>query len=116
MARGFISGLLDLDAERLFSDFIRSNIGLSVMDRRLRYQAVNPFLAATNGTSVEAHLGKHLREILGDIAPQVEPAIERVFARAQPVLNCEVAGVLPTRTTAGHWLGNLFPIVDRLEM
>lgn len=31
--------------ERLFAEFIRSNIGLAVIDRQLRYRAVNAFLA-----------------------------------------------------------------------
>ena len=110
MPRRSLSGLLD--AERLFADLISTNIGLAILDQQLHYQALNPFLAASNGTSVEAHLGKHVREILGDVALQVEPAIERVFAIARPVLNCEVAGALPTKPVAGHWMGNFFPIVD----
>ena len=110
MPRRSLSGWLD--AERLFADLISTNVGLAIFDQQLHYQALNPFLAASNGTSVEAHLGRHLREILGDVALQVEPGIERVFATGRPVLNCEVVGALPTKPAGGRWINNLFPIVD----
>ncbi|HKV78783.1 MAG TPA: PAS domain-containing protein [Candidatus Sulfotelmatobacter sp.] len=100
------------DVERLFADFITSNVGLAVLDSQLRYCALNPFLAASNGTSAESHLGKHVQHILGGVARQVEPAIQEVFASARTVLNCEVAGRLPTRPAGGHWICNFFPIVD----
>lgn len=100
-------------AERLLSGFFRrSNVGLAVFDESLSYQMVNPYLAASNRTSVESHLGKHVREILGNVGLQIEPAIERVFSTAEPVLNCELAGALPTRPEGGHWLDTLFPIAD----
>ena len=100
-------------AERLLSEFFkRSIVGLAVLDESLSYQMINPYLAASNRTSVESHLGKHVREILGDVGLQVEPAIKRVFSTAEPVLNFELAGALPTRPEGGHWIDTLFPIAD----
>jgi predicted DNA-binding transcriptional regulator AlpA len=99
--------------ERQLSDFFsRSNVGLAVLDESLSYQMVNPYLAATNRTSVESHLGKHVREILGSVGLQVEPAIKRAFSTAEPVLNCELAGALPARPEGGQWIVTLFPIAD----
>jgi len=100
------------DVERLFADFISTNIGLAVIDRQLRYRALNPFLAASNGASAESHIGKHLREILGGVAVQVEATIEHVFSTARPVSNCELQGPLPTKPAGGHWIDSFFPIVD----
>lgn len=98
-------------AERIFAEFFnRSNVGLAVFDEALCYRMLNYYLAASNGTSIESHLGKHVREILGEVGLQVEPAIKQVFATAQPVLNCEVAGVLPTKPGGGHWVDTFFPI------
>lgn len=100
-------------AERMFSEFFnRSNIGLAILDEKLCYRMCNPYLAASNGTCIESHLGKHVREILGNVSGQVEPAVQRVFATAQPVLNWEVAGVLPTRPHYGRWTSTFFPIAD----
>ena len=103
----------ELQAERLFSEFFkRSSVGLAIFDEKLCYRMCNPYLAASNGTSVESHLGKHVREILGNVGLQVEPAVQQVFATARPVLNCEVAGALPTRPDGGHWIDTFFPIAD----
>ena len=102
-----------VQAERPLSEFFnRSNVGLAVLDEKLCYRMCNPYLAASNGTSIESHLGKHVREILGNVALQVEPAVQRVFATGRPLLNCEVAGVLPTRPDGGHWIDTFFPITD----
>jgi len=102
-----------LQSEGLLSEFFnRSNVGLAVFDRKLRYEALNPRLAASHHTSVEFHLGKHIREILGEVALQVEPPIQRVFASGTPIVNFDVAGPLPTRPDGGHWIDNFFPIID----
>lgn len=102
-----------VQVERMFSEFFnRSNVGLAVFDETLCYRMLNPYLAASNGTSVESHLGKHVREILGKVGLQVQPAIERVFTTAEPVMNCEIAGALPTRPDGGHWIDTFFPISD----
>ena len=108
------SASLDIaQAERLLSEFFkRSMVGLAVFDRSLSYQMINPYLAASNRTSVESHVGKHVREILGDVGLQVEPAIRQVLSTAEPILNLEVAGAFPTRPDGGHWIDTLFPIAD----
>ena len=101
------------DPEKMFAEFFKnSDVGLAIFDRQLRYRMLNPYLAASNGTTIEAHLGKHVGEILGDIAPRVASAIQRVFATGQPVLNYEVCGAFPTRPLGGRWTDTFFPIAD----
>ena len=92
--------------------FKSSSVGLAVFDEQLRYRMVNPYLAATHGPSAEAHFGKHVRDILGEIALQVEPAIQQVLATQQPVFNVQVLGPLPGRLHGGRWTDNFFPISD----
>jgi hypothetical protein len=100
-------------SEGMLVDFFNgSMVGLAILDERLNYQMVNPYLAALNGTTIESHLGKHVREILGDVGRQIEPAIERVFVSAQPLPNLEVLGQLPTKAKAGHWTVSFFPMAD----
>jgi PAS fold len=100
-------------SERMGAEFFNdSMVGLAIFDERLYYQMVNPYLAASNGTPIESHMGKHVREILGSVSLPVELAIRQVFATGQPVLNCEVAGPLPTKPGGGHWVDSFFPIAD----
>lgn len=107
------SSLEVAQTERLLSEvFNRSNLGLAIVDEALCYQMVNPYLAVSNRTSAESHLGKHLREILGNVGLQVEPAIKQAFSTAEPVLNCVLEGALPARPEGGQWIGTFFPIAD----
>lgn len=112
MARRNVSLEVAQTGRQLSEFFSRSNVGLAVLDESLTYQMVNPYLAASNRTSIESHLGKHVREILGNVGLQVEPAIKRAFSNAVPVLNCELEGALPARPEGGHWIVTLFPISD----
>ncbi len=100
-------------AEHLLSEFFkRSAVGLAIFDESLCYRMINPYLASAHQISIECHLGRHIREILGDVGVQVEPAIRRVFSTSQPILNYEVAGALPTRPKGGQWIDTFFPIAD----
>jgi len=101
-----------VESERILTEVLRNVVGLAIFDRQLRYRMVNAYLAASNGTSCESHFGKHLQEILGDVALQVRPAIEQVWSSRRPVVNLEIAGVLPTKPLGGHWIGNYLPIFD----
>ena len=92
--------------------FSASRVGLVVLDSDLRFVAINQTLAEINGIPAEAHLGKTVREMLGDLAEVIEPSFRRVLATQQPVLNLEISSVLPTRTEPGHWIGHYIPIQD----
>lgn len=52
-------------SEKMLAEFFKnSDVGLAVFDRQLRYRMLNPYLAASNGTTIEAHLGKHVKKSL----------------------------------------------------
>jgi formate hydrogenlyase transcriptional activator len=89
-----------------------SGVGLGILDTDLRYVAVNQTLAEMNGVPAEAHLGKTLREVLGDFAELVEPQFRRVIATGQPMVNVETSFMLPDRIEPGHWIGHFIPIRD----
>ena len=62
------------------------------------------------GLSVEHHVGKSSREIVGDLATQIEPTYEKVVLRTgNPVSVTLVGRVRDTRET-GYWLDYCFPI------
>jgi len=92
--------------------FNNSTVGFALYDSELRYQAINPCLAAMHGMSLRSHLGRPLREVLGEVALRVEPAIKHVLDTGQPLLNFEIAGALPTKKRPGRWVDNLFPAKD----
>jgi PAS domain-containing protein len=100
-------------SEPIFAEFFySSNAGLAIFDEQMRYRAVNSRLAAINGIPVESHLGKTLREVLGDIALQVESAMKQVMTTGRPVLSLELAGSLPTDVKRRRRVDNLFPMKD----
>ena len=90
------------------------DVGVAICDHKLRYEAINQALAAMNGVPVEKHLGKTIREILGEAATEVESAVRRVFLTGQPLWNLEISTLLPTRVEVGHWMENYLPIKDKL--
>ena len=65
-------------------------IGLAFVDRELRFVRINDALAALNRTAVEAHLGRTVAEVLGEVAPLVVPLFEEVFRTGAPVLDREI--------------------------
>jgi transcriptional regulator with PAS, ATPase and Fis domain len=92
-----------------------SAIGFAVVDDQLRYLAINKALAAMTGVPAAAHLGKTIRDILGDVATatQIENTFRTVFGTGRAVLQAELKATLPTRTAAGYWIRNCYPIHDR---
>ena len=84
-------------------------IGLGVLDRDLRYVRVNARLAEINGLPVAAHIGKTLREVVPDLADEIEPRMRRLLQTGEPVLDIEVSGETGAqpgveRTWIGSWL------------
>jgi len=65
-----------------------------------------------NGFPVEAHLGKSVRDILGNAAESIEPILRRVLLTGEPVTNVALTLQLPTRTEVGHWVVHYFPMND----
>jgi formate hydrogenlyase transcriptional activator len=101
------------EPEQLLAAFFSaSNVGFYILDKDLSYVAVNHALADINGRPAVAHLGKTLREVLGELADKIEPELQRVLNTGKPVLNLEVSGVLPTRPDVAPQLAHYFPIQD----
>ncbi len=76
-------GVLDAPHQLLAALFDSPIIGFSILDRDLRFKAVNKALAAMHGLPSKAILGKTLREVMGNAAKPLEPVIRRDFATGQ---------------------------------
>ena len=102
------------ESERLLAaNFNSPHVGLCILDSEFRYVAVNETLAVMNGTSISRHLGKTIREILGDFADRLEPELRKCMSSGTPV-KFEISGAIPTRHEPGDWLLQLVPIKDNV--
>src|SRR5262245_4415791 len=84
-------------------------IGLAAFDRKLRYTAINDYLARMNGATIEEHIGRTLREMLPTLADQLEPIMREIFEGGEPVYSVPVTGsnerTGETRSTEASFFG-----------
>ena len=65
--------------------------GLAFVDTEFRYVSINDHLAEMNHLPAAAHIGRTLRQVLGDeVANQIEPLYREVIKTGQPVVNREI--------------------------
>jgi PAS domain S-box-containing protein len=96
---------------RLDSIMTHAPIGLAFLDRDLRYIHVNEQLARMNGVPISDHIGRDVREILGDVADMLEPMLERILETGEPILEAEIqAPAASDPGTMRHWLVSYYPV------
>jgi PAS domain S-box-containing protein len=79
-------------------------VGLSFLDRELRYVRVNQMLADMIGAPTEELLGSTACEVAPHVAAQLEPIRRQVLKTGRPVFGHEVTGTLPATGGAIHHL------------
>ncbi len=67
-------------------------IGIAIVDRDLRFLRVNEALAEMNGRAVDEHLGRAIREVVPNVADQVEIPFRKVLEQGEAVVDLEVVG------------------------
>lgn len=81
-------------------------VGLCYIDTEFRYQHINEWLAALNGLSVEAHLGKTVRDVVPHLAVEIEhqlcQVIETGEAIIEGIVEAETLGRPGERRTFSH--------------
>jgi PAS domain S-box-containing protein len=86
-------------------------IGLAFMDTSFHYVRVNDALAAINGLPAEDHYGRTLRDVLGDLADEIEPFHQQVIETGEPILDLEVTGHTAAAPGAPRsWLVSYYPV------
>jgi PAS domain S-box-containing protein len=100
--------------DELEATYATAPVGMCLLDTELRYVRINARLAAMNGASAEAHIGRHIRQMAPSFARQHEASLRRVVQTGEPVLGVEVVtevagqpGVV--RTADESW----YPLRDR---
>jgi PAS domain S-box-containing protein len=82
--------------------FHTAPIGLSLMDRDLRYVRVNQAIADLNGIPVAEVVGKTYRDLSPDTADIAEPVLRTIMERAVVVRNLEVRARPPADPETEH--------------
>ena len=89
-----------------------ANVGIAILDRDFRYVYTNRSLAQMNNVPMEAHLGRTVNDILGEVAAKIEIPFRHVLATKQSLPNFELVAHLPAKVQPGRWIENYFPIED----
>lgn len=88
-------------------------IGLNVLDRDLRFVRINEKLAEVNGLSLEAHLGRTVREVLPNLADVAEQLLQTILETGEPLLNVEIEGETPAAPGVKRvWREHFVPLKD----
>ncbi|MEG4505895.1 PAS domain-containing protein [Microcoleus sp. F6_B4] len=86
-------------------------IGLCFIDTELRFVRLNDRLAEINGVSAAAHIGKTLREILPEMADDLEPLYRQVIETKVPLQQLEVRRTNSAQPEQEQdWLLSLYPL------
>ncbi|MBD2091080.1 PAS domain S-box protein [Microcoleus sp. FACHB-1515] len=86
-------------------------IGLCFLDTNFRFVRINDHLAEINGLPAAEHIGRTIREIIPEMADQLEPLYRQVLETGKPILNLEVSGT--NRAQPGvlrDWLVSYYPM------
>jgi len=81
-------------AAQLRATYESAPVGLCLLDRELRFVAINAMLAGTNGQPVAAHIGRTLEEMAPHVAGQLAPVMRRVLETGEPIEDLEQRGVV----------------------
>jgi PAS domain S-box-containing protein len=87
-----------------------SPVGIAFLDHDLRYIRINDALAAMNGCSAAAHLGKTIAEIIPDAAPMLEPVLRGILQTGTPQVDLHFEEPAPASTHPRSFLGSYFPV------
>lgn len=86
-------------------------VGLSLVDRELRFRRINRHLAGMDGASIQDHIGQTIDEVLPDLAPILVPLYKGVLASGEPALDYEIVGETPKEPGVERvWIGSYYPI------
>ncbi len=86
----------------LESIYRNAPVGLSFVDRDLRYLRVNQAIADMNGVRIEEMVGRTYRDLSPETADAAEPFLRALMDRDAPVHNLEVRSRPPSDRDATH--------------
>ncbi|MDP2713081.1 MAG: EAL domain-containing protein [Solirubrobacteraceae bacterium] len=88
-----------------------ASFGFGMIDLDLRFVRVNRVFAAMNALAVEQHRGRPVADVLPELWPQLEPALERMLRSGKGVCTREYVGTRPAAPDrVGSWLHTFHPV------
>lgn len=98
----------------LAAAFQQAPTGMVILDRDLRYVACNDAMADINGYPPGAHIGRTVREMLPDLAAQLEDRFRSAFETGVGARDLVVIGTTPkTPDVTRAWLESITPLTGR---
>ncbi len=87
-------------------------IGMCLVDREMRFRRINRRMAEINGHAPHLHIGKTVREMIPEIADQVEARYRQVIETGKSIEDVEVTARLPSDPDFDHtWLVSDHPVL-----
>jgi PAS domain S-box-containing protein len=91
-------------------------VGMCCGDTKMQYVRINERLAQINGLPVAEHIERTIREVLPELADQLEPLYRQVMESGEPILDLELSGIVPSQPgVERHWLLCYYPQKDAEE-
>lgn len=91
--------------------FKTAPVGLCLIDLDLRYVRINERLAQINGRPVSEHIGRHIRDVVPEIAEQIEPLLRQLIETGEPIIDVEIRGTTPAEPAVERqWVAGYYPL------
>jgi PAS domain S-box-containing protein len=95
----------------LQSVYATAPVGLCQVDADLRFVAINDYLAAIDGRSVEEHIGQRLSSLIGAVGMEVEALYRRVLDSGEALVGLELSGqVASAPGETRYWNASYYPV------
>jgi len=101
---------LDRALRELETLYRAAPVGLALLDRDFRFLRISHRLAEFNALPADAHLGRHVSDVLPDLGPSLEPLLHRVVETGQPISELEIAGASSLTGAVGYIVEQLYPV------
>jgi len=100
-------------ARELNALYTTTPIGLFQVDADLRFVRVNAWMAAINGRSIAAHIGRTVGEVVHpSVVSHVERLLREVLRTGEALLEFEIHGTSAADGGARDWLASYYPVRD----
>lgn len=103
--------MADATDARLRAVYDHAPVGLCLLDRELRFLAVNDRLARAHGSPADGHVGRGLAEVAPHFAAELESRLHRLVETGEPVEDFEFCA--ETGEEERCWLCSYHPVRDR---
>jgi PAS domain S-box-containing protein len=91
--------------------YAKTPTGLFQFDAELRFVRVNEWMAAINGRSIAAHLGRTVHDVLNpELAGKIESVLRQILHTGELVLELEVHGTTVAHAEERDWLASYYPV------